>query len=82
MADVHMNDFEISLYRGGDVRAVKILVEDMAIEAPIGAEDDKNTFVCGLGGMESFYDFRFGVGVGRIELSLRESLRPGSGASR
>ena len=77
MADVHMNDFEISLYRGGDVRAVKILVEDMAIEAPIGAEDDKNTFVCGRGGMESFYDFRFGVGVGRIETLFEGELEAG-----
>ena len=81
-ADVHMDDYKIFVEEGGDFGAVKGFVESVAIEAPIGAENDKNTFVRGRGGMERFVDLPFGVGVFRIEDFFRGSLRPGRGAQR
>jgi len=82
LTDVHMDNYEILLQGGSDVRAVEVFVEGVAITAPIGAEDDKNTFVRGRGGMERFGDFLFGVGGGGIEIFLRESRTRSRGARR
>jgi hypothetical protein len=75
-----VDDHEIFLQRGNDVRAVEVFVEDVTVEAPIGAKDDQNTFVRGRGGTERIFDFLFGIGGGGIEIFFRECLRPGCGA--
>jgi hypothetical protein len=80
MTDIHVNDCEICLEGRSDFGAVEGFVKGVAIAAPIGAEDDKNTFVRGRGGMERFADFLLGVGVGGIEIFLRVSLRQSRGA--
>jgi len=67
-ADVHVDDYEIFFEGGDDFGAVKGFVEGVAVKAPIGAENDKNTFVRGRGGVERFIDFLLGVGGGGIEL--------------
>jgi len=61
-ADVHVDDYEIFFEGGDDFGAVKGFVEGVAVKAPIGAENDKNTFVRGRGGVERFIDFLLGVG--------------------
>jgi hypothetical protein len=81
-ADVHVDDYKIFVEEGGDFGAVKGFVEGVAVEAPIGAKDDKNTFVRGQGGMERFVYFLFGVDTGRIEVFFLGSLTPSCGARR
>jgi len=80
MADVHVDDHKIFCEGGGDFGTVKGVVEGVAVEAPIGTKDDKNTFVQGRGGMERFVDFLFGVSGGGIEIFLLGSLTQSRGA--
>ena len=44
-ADIDVNDEERFVERGSNFGGVESFIEDMAVEAPITAEDDKNTFV-------------------------------------
>src|SRR5208337_1007218 len=44
-ADVHVHDFVVFLKHGFDVRAMKRQIEDVAVIAPIGAEDDQHALV-------------------------------------
>jgi len=62
MADVDVNHFEGFVHGGSNFGAVQGLVENVAIEAPVPAEDDEDAFVgCG-GGVESVSDLLVGVG--------------------
>jgi hypothetical protein len=78
--DIHVDDYKIFIEDGGDFATVKGIVESVAVEAPIGAEDDKNTFVREQGGMERFVYFLFGVDTGGIEIFFLGSLTPSCGA--
>jgi hypothetical protein len=63
LADVDVGDDKGSVERGGNFGRVKGFVEDMAIKAPVAAEDQEDPFVGSRGGVQSFRNFLVGVNV-------------------
>jgi hypothetical protein len=73
-ADVDVEDEEGFVQGGSDFRAVESFVEDVAIEAPVAAEDDEDAAMGRGGGVESFGDLLAGIGIGGIEILPSEGL--------
>jgi hypothetical protein len=73
-ADVDVSDEERFVQGGSDFRTVKGFVEDMAIEAPVAAKDQENSFV-GCGGLaKSLGDFLRGIDALGIDGFVFERL--------
>ncbi len=64
---------------GGDFWGVEGFVENVAIEAPVAAEDDEDAFVGSGGGAKSFGDFLIGVHVLWIDFLIFERLAEAGG---
>lgn len=80
LADVHVDNDERGIERGSDIETVEGFVEDVAIEAPVTAKDDQDSFAGNGGGIESFGDFLAGVSGGRIDhLAFVERLAEAGG---
>ena len=79
-AEVNVYDF---IVRGENRRQVGLLksqVENVAIEAPVTAKDDKNALVGSGGGLKSLGDFLVSVDARGIEIFLFEGLAEASGS--
>jgi len=76
---VHLTDVDVSdekrfVKRGSDLRTVEGFVEDVAVEAPVAAEDEENAFVSRSGGVEKVGDFFVGVDARGIDDPILERL--------
>jgi hypothetical protein len=79
VADVDVNHFEGFVDGRSNLRAMESFIEDVAIEAPVTAEDDEDTFVGRGGGMQSFSDLLVGVGLGIVDVLVVERRAKASG---
>jgi len=80
LADVDVDDEEGFVEGGSNFGAVEGFVEDVAIETPVAAEDDEDTFVGRGGGVKGFGDFGAGVDGGIVDFLFVEGLAETGGA--
>ena len=74
LADVDVDNDEGFIEGGSDFGAVEGFVEDVAIEAPVAAEDDEDAFVAGRGRLEGVGNFGVGIERGIVDLLAVERL--------
>jgi hypothetical protein len=72
VADVDMDDFKRFIEGGSDFLAVEGFVENVAIEAPVTAEDDEDALVGSGSSIEGLGDLMVGVGRGIVDLLVLE----------
>ena len=80
LTDVDVGDEEGFAESGSDFGTVEGFVEDVAIEAPVAAENEENAFMSGGGGAKNVSDFLMRVDARRIDDFVFERLaETGSG---
>ena len=79
VADVDMDDFERFIEGRSDFQAVQGFVENVAIEAPVTAEDDEDALVGSGSSKEGLGDLMVGVGRGIVDLLVLEGWTEASG---
>jgi hypothetical protein len=79
-ADVHVDDEEGPVKGGSDFRAVEGFVENVAVVAPVAAEDEEDALVGGRGGVDDLRDLGLGVDGG-IDFLVGNGLEQAAGGA-
>ena len=79
LADIDVHDEKRFVEGRSDFWAVEGLVENMTVEAPVGAKDEEDPLVGSCRGIKSFGDFPGGVGFGGVQVFRDQGLTEKSG---